>query len=59
LAEVFGGKALLEGAGLEQPLAVQAAGWLRGQGWPLPAAVVTPEQLAAALAAAQDAESMP
>ncbi len=59
LAEVFGGKALLEGAGLEQPLAVQASGWLRAQGWLLPAAVVTPEQLAAALAAARDAESLP
>ena len=59
LAEVFGGKALLEGAGLEQPLAVQAAGWLRSQGWTLPSAVVTPEQLAYALAAAPDAEPAP
>ncbi len=52
LFEVFGQKELLERAGLEQPLAVQAAAWLRAQGWPIPQEVVTPDQLVTAATAA-------
>ena len=51
LFEVFGRKEVLEAAGLEQPLAVQAAAWLREQGWQIPEAVVTPEQLVDVVAA--------
>jgi energy-coupling factor transporter ATPase len=51
LAQVFGQAALLDEAGLEQPLAVQAAAWLRAQGWPVPEDVMTPDQLEHALAA--------
>ena len=54
LPEVFGRKELLDAAGLEQPLAVQAAGWLREQGWQIPEAVVTPEQLVDAVTAATE-----
>ena len=57
LAAIFSQKDLLEGAGLEQPLAVQAAGWLRQAGWPAPAEVVTPAQLAACLGSAQGAQA--
>jgi len=57
LADIFGQKALLESAGLEQPLAVQAAGWLRAAGWPAPAEAVTPAQLAACLGLVQDAQA--
>jgi energy-coupling factor transport system ATP-binding protein len=52
LPQVFGARAALEAAGLEQPLAVQAAGWLRARGWPLSPDVVTPAQLSAAMATA-------
>ena len=45
LAQVFGQARLLEVAGLEQPLAVQAAGWLRAQGWSVPEDVMTPDRL--------------
>jgi energy-coupling factor transporter ATPase len=55
LFEVFERQELLEGAGLEQPLAVQAAGWLRAQGWPLPQEVVTPDQLVETATAAAGA----
>jgi energy-coupling factor transport system ATP-binding protein len=51
LPEVFGSRTALEAAGLEQPLAVQAAGCLRARGWLLPPGVVTPAQLSVALAA--------
>ena len=57
LARVFGARIALEAAGLEQPLAVQAAGWLRALGWPLPPDAVTPAQLSAALAAAPRPEA--
>ncbi len=53
LFEVFGQQELLEGAGLEQPLVVQAADWLRAQGWPIPPDAVTPDQLVEAAAAAE------
>jgi len=59
LAWVFGARAALEAAGLEQPLAVQAAGWLRAAGWLLPSTVVTPAQLSAALLAAPRPEAAP
>ncbi len=52
LFEVFGRQALLEKAGLEQPLAVQAAAWLRARGWPISVEAVTPDQLVEAAAAA-------
>ena len=51
LAQVFGQVRLLEAAGLEQPLAVQAAGWLRAQGWPVPEDVMTPDRLVQVVAA--------
>jgi energy-coupling factor transport system ATP-binding protein len=59
LPQVFGARAALEAAGLEQPLAVQAAGWLRARGWPLPPDVVTPARLSAAMAAAPSPEAAP
>jgi energy-coupling factor transporter ATPase len=61
LEQVFGQADLLQGAGLEQPLAVQAAAWLRAQGWPLPLEVMTPRQLERAVAAlaARDVERRP
>jgi energy-coupling factor transport system ATP-binding protein len=48
-AEVFNQTAALAKAGLEPPLAAQAADRLRELGWPLPGGLVTPSALQAAV----------
>ena len=49
VTEVFGRSSDLQAAGLEAPLAAQAAGWLREKGVPISDGIVTVEQLEKAL----------
>ncbi len=50
VAEVFGQEKRLRENGLEPPLVTQVSRILRAQGWPLPPAILTVEDLSRALA---------
>jgi energy-coupling factor transporter ATPase len=53
-AEVFGQVERLESVGLDVPLVAYVAATLRGQGWPLPANIIRPEDLVALLGRIQE-----